>query len=544
ARGREFAIRSALGAGRLRLVRQSLTEAAGLGVAAAFLGLLLATAGVRALAVYAPAGVFPAASTSYALTDSVRAPVNSAQPGIPRLDELAIDRRIVGFAVAVSLIAVLLFGLAPARRLSKSRPTDAFLKGGRSIAGSRSLSRTRHVLVMVECALAVVLLVGAGLLIRSVARLERVDPGFSTRGVLLVRVTLASTPQASPAENTNRRRLFYDGVRERLGALPEVESVGLITDFLSFGAMTNLVTIPGRTPVAGARTRSSSVDGGFFATVGVPLLRGRVFTGADIQTAIRDNATTVEELNGRTLYGATVVNQSFAETFFPGENPVGQRYGIGDPPKISWHEIVGVVGNMRRDGPSQPVVPEMFSPYIGQTSELAVRTSGDPVSTAAAIREAIRSVDPNGIVMSTTSLERKVAELDATRQLQTRLLMVFAGLALLLAAIGVYGVVRYSVEQRTQEIGVRVALGARPLDVLALVLRHGLTAPLSGLALGLVAALGLSRVLAHALFEISPTDPITLGGVVVALLVAAGLACVLPARRAARIDPVVALRQE
>jgi putative ABC transport system permease protein len=544
ARGREFAIRSALGAGRLRLIRQSLTEAAGLGIAAAFLGLLLAAAGVRALAVYAPAGVYPTASTSYTLTDSVRAPVTSAQPGIPRLDELSIDRRIVTFAVGVSLLAVLLFGLAPARRLSRSRPADAFLKGGRSIAGSRSLSRTRHALVMIECALAVVLLVGAGLLIRSVAKLDRVDPGFSTHGVLLVRVTVAPSAEMSPLENTNRRRLFYEGVRERLSGLPTVESVGLITDFLSVGAFSYPVTIPGRASPAGGETQSASVDGGFFRTIGVPLLRGRLFSDLDTQSAIRDNARTLEELKGAKLFGPAVVNQAFADRFFPGENPIGQRYGIGDPPKISWHEIVGVVGNMRRARLTEPAVPEMFAPYIGQTSELAVRTSSDPLASAAAIREAIRSVDPNGIVMTVTTLERKVAELDATRQLQARLLVLFAGLSLLLAAIGVYGVVRYSVEQRTQEIGVRIALGARPRDVLALVLRHGLLAPLAGLAIGLAGALGLSRVLVHALFETSPTDPATLGIVVLSLVTAAVLACSVPARRAARIDPVVALRQE
>ena len=199
---------------------------------------------------------------------------------------------------------------------------------------------------------------------------------------------------------------------------------------------------------------------------------------------------------------------------------------------------------MRRDGLDRPPVPEIFSPYIGQTSELAVRTGGDPLSSAAAIRDAIRSVEPNGIVMSASTLERKLAELDATRQLQASLLVLFASLALLLAAIGIFGVVRYSVTLRTQEIGVRMALGARPVDVLALVVGRGLVAPVAGLTLGLLAALALTRVLVHALFETSPTDPLTLAAVVLALIATAFVACVLPASRAARIDPVLALRHE
>jgi putative ABC transport system permease protein len=199
---------------------------------------------------------------------------------------------------------------------------------------------------------------------------------------------------------------------------------------------------------------------------------------------------------------------------------------------------------MRRDGLDRPPVPEIFSPYIGQTSELAVRTAGDPLTSAAAIRDAIRSVDPNGIVMSTTTLERKLAGLDATRHLQASLLVLFACLSLMLAAIGIYGVVRYTVGQRTPEIGVRMALGARPFDVLVLIIRHGLVAPVVGLTIGLFGAMGLTRLLVHALFETSPTDPATLAAVVLTLMASAFLACALPAFRAARVDPVVALRQE
>jgi putative ABC transport system permease protein len=546
ARAREFAIRSALGAGRFRLMRQSLTESMALGVAAALLGLLLANAGVRALATYAPPGVYPSASTSYELTDSVRVPIGSAQPGIPRLDETAIDWRIVSFAAGLSLFAVLLFGLAPSGRLSKTSPREAFPEGGRSIAGSRSLGRMRQWLVAVECALAVVLLVAAGLLIRSLARLDAVDPGFSPGGVLLLRVSLAPAGRdpAAPVDNVERRRLFYEQVRERLAGLPRVQSVGLITDFSTREIATDVITVPGPGGSTSADFAHAAVDGGFFTTVGVPVLKGRSFTGFDTLKSITLTRTSAQEIARTRAATPAIVNELFAERHFRGVNPVGRRFGVGAPPRIWWYEVVGVVGNMRREGLDRPPIAEMYSPYIGQTSEIAVRTAGDPLVSAVAVRDAIRSVDPNGIVMSTTTLERRLAELDATRQLQARLLTSFASLSLLLAAIGIYGVVRYSVAQRTQEIGVRIALGARPRDVLTLIVGRGLVAPAAGLGIGLLAALALTRVLAHALFETSPTDPITLGAVTLTLLVSAFLACVLPALRAARVDPVVALRHE
>jgi predicted permease len=545
ARTREFAIRSALGAGRLRLMRQSLTESLALGVAATLLGLVLANAGVHALAKYAPPGVYPSSSTSYALTDSVRVPIVSAQPGIPRLDDVAIDWRIVSFAAAISLFAVLLFGLAPSRRASRTAPRDAISEGNRGVAGGRTLSRMRQVLVAAECALSVVLLVGAGLLIRSLAKLDAIDPGFSSGGVLLLRVSLAPAGQdpAVPVDNVERRRLFYDQVRERVAGLPRVQSVGLITDFFIREIANDVITVPGGAGLTSADFAHAAVDGGFFATVAVPVLRGRSFTGFDTLKSIQLIRMSAQELARTPAATPVIVNELFAEKYLSGADPVGRRFGIGAP-RIWWYEVVGVVGNMRRDGLDRSPVPEIFSPYVGQTSELAVRTEGDPLSSAAAIRDAIRSVDPNGIVMSASTLERKLAELDATRQLQAGLLVLFASLALLLAAIGIFGVVRYSVTLRTQEIGVRMALGARPVDVLALVVGGGLIAPVAGLTIGLLAALALTRVLVHALFETSPSDPFTLAAVVLALIVTAFLACVLPASRAARIDPVVALRHE
>jgi putative ABC transport system permease protein len=526
-------------------MRQSLTESLTLGGAATLLGLLLANACGRALVTYAPPGVYPSSSTSYTLTDSVRVPIVSAQPGIPRLDDVAIDWRIMSFTAGISLFAVVLFGFAPSRRVSRTAPRDAVSEGSRGVAGGRALSRVRQSLVAAECALAVVLLVGAGLLIRSLAKLDAVDPGFSSRGVLLLRVSLAPAGRdpAAPVDDVERRRLFYDQIRERLVGLPRVQSLGLISDFFRRETANDLITVPGSAGPSSADFARAAVDGGFFPTVGVPVLQGRTFTGFDTLKSIQLIHMSAQDLARTQAATPVIVNELFAANYLPGASPVGQRFGIGAP-RIWWYEVVGVVGNMRRDGLDRPPVPEVFSPYIGQTSELAVRTEGDPLTSAAAIHDAIRSVDPNGIVMSTATLERKLAELDATRQLQARLLVLFAGLALLLAAIGIFGVVRYAVTLRTQEIGVRMALGARPFDVLALVVGRGLVAPAAGLTIGLLAALALTRVLVHTLFETSPTDPFTLAAVVVTLIVTAFLACVLPASRAARIDPVVALRHE
>lgn len=546
-RSREFAIRGSLGAGRGRLMRQSLTEAAVLATAAVFVGLVLASTGIRALAAYAPPGVYPSASTSYALTDSVRVPVMSADPGIPRLDELRIDRRIVAFAVGLSMLTVFLFGLAPAYRVSSLGAVNAFMGGGRSIAGGRSLSRMRHVLVAAECGLAVLLLVGAGLLIRSLARLDHVDPGYSRRNVLLVRVSIAPVSQSQRTATTDDmdvRAMFYQQVRARLASLRGVESVGQITDFFVRSSGDNVITIPGRAPESSGDVGQASVDGGFFKTIDVPLVRGRFFNDADRQMLVRVIRTPFEQLRVSKNAQPAIVNELFAARFFPSEDPVGKRFGIGREPQIWWHEIVGVVGNMRRDGLDRPPAVEFFLPYIGQTSELAVRTTGDALALAPTLRDTIRSIDPHAIVMTVTTLERRLASLDATRRLQAQLLQLFAVLSLLLAAVGIYGVVRYSVAQRTAEIGVRIALGARPIDVLTLVVAHGLAAPLAGLALGLVAAFWLTRILTSTLYETSPTDSVTLGVTAMTLLLAALVACVVPARRAARIDPVVALRTE
>jgi predicted permease len=421
------------------------------------------------------------------------------------------------------------------------------MEGGRGIAGGRSLSRMRQVLVAAECGLAVLLLVGAGLLIRSLARLDHVDPGYSRRNVLLVRVSIAPVSQSqrtAATDDMDVRALFYQQVRARLASIQGVESVGQITDFFVRSSGDNVITIPGRAPEPSGDVGQASVDGGFFKTIDVPLVRGRFFNDADRQMLVRVIRTPFEQLRVSKRAQPAIVNELFAARFFPSEDPVGKRFGIGREPQIWWHKIVGVVGNMRRDGLDRPPAVEFFLPYIGQTSELAIRTTGDALALAPTLRDTIRSIDPNAIVMAVTTLERRLASLDATRRLQAQLLQLFAGLSLLLAAVGIYGVVRYAVGQRTQEIGVRMTLGARPIDVLFLLIGHGLLAPVVGLTIGLAAAFWLTRILVSVLFETSPTDPATLTAAVTILFFAALLACAVPARRAASIDPAVALRHD
>jgi predicted permease len=390
------------------------------------------------------------------------------------------------------------------------------------------------------------LLVAAGLFIRTLANLDEVHPGFSADRVLLMRVSVApvtATPESGPVDNTERRRVFYEQVRSRLHREPGVERVGLITDFFARPMSSERITVPGRASVDRGSFGWSAVDAGFFETIGVPLLQGRVFTRLDAVTTIRLGRMNSVELARIGAATPAVVNEVFAQRYLTGE-AVGGRFGIGSDGRVSWFEVVGVVGSMRREGLDRPPVAEYFTPYIGQTSQLVIRTSSAPAAAATRLGEVVRSVDANAIVMGSAPLERKIAELDATRALQARLLTVFAGLALLLSTVGIYGTVSYAVTQRTRELGIRIALGARPLTVMTMVLRQGMTAPAVGLIAGLAAVPSATSLLSHMLYGTSPTDPRTLAVVMTTLAAAALLACVLPARRAARVDPIISLRHE
>jgi len=284
--------------------------------------------------------------------------------------------------------------------------------------------------------------------------------------------------------------------------------------------------------------------------MGVPLPRGRFFSRADALAKVQLLSTPTlqdlasSELARRAQAEATIINEAFARQFFPGEDPIGKRFYFGPPTKVYWYEIVGVVGDMHRQGLEKQPIPEYFGPHLGGTTDMVVRASSDPIAMAATVREAIRSVDKNTMILSLTTVENRLGELSAQRRLNTWLLTLFAALALVLAAIGIYGIMHYAVTQRTHEIGVRIALGARTSEVLRLIIGQGLKLTLVGVAAGLLAAWWLTRGLAHSLFGVGAHDPATFAGVALVLVAVALLACYLPARKASKVDPMVALRYE
>lgn len=503
AREREFAVRAALGAGRGRLVRQLLTECAALALVSGLLGLGLAAVGVRALIAFAP-------------------------PDIPRLDEITIDPGVLSFTAGVSLLTGLLFGLAPAWKVARSNPNEALKEVGRGSSGGLRLRQTRGLLVVVECVLAVALLVGAGLLIRSFLRLQSVDPGFKPEGVLLARVSLPRSATRTQAQTV----AFFHQAIERVEALPGVRAVGVIEDLIMRRNPDNMITVEGRAPDGaghgGGELIGEFISHDFFQALAVPLLKGRFFS-------------TQESRASR----VAIINETLARRFFPGEDPIGKRFKFGGPQSSeSWHEIVGVVGDLRRQRLEKQAVSEVYTPDASDNMDLLARVGSDPLALAGAVRREIRSVDPNATVYGLTTGTQLVEKLSAGRRFQTGLLTLFAMVALVLATIGIYGVMRYAVEQRTHEFGIRLALGARSADVLRLVIGQGMRLTLIGVATGLLASFALSRVMTQLLFGVSATDPATFAGVALALMGAAFLACYLPARRATKVDPLTSLRHE
>ena len=503
ARRRELAVRSALGAGRLRLVRQLLIENLMLAAAGGIAGTAAGVAAIRALSA-------------------------SATPGVPRLDEITIDLPVLVFTAAVSMTAGLLFGIVPAWKLSTGDPGDAMKDEARSATAGARVTRFRDLLVIAECTLAVALLAGAGLLVRSLVLVDSVNPGFNTSRVLLVRVNL---PLPMSAEWRRQEWQTYARLHERISSVPGATHAGAITNFSIARPAEEAITVEGRTTPTDAQPNSlvhtEDVTPGFFEAIGVPLLGGRFFTSAEQNASV------------------AVVNAAFAERFFPNENAVGRRFKEGGPDgKGVWNTIVGVAGNMRRQGLEREPVPEFFFPSSEPTMDIAVRTAGDPSALAVPVREAIRSVYPGTVVIRVTTADQLVGGFSGQRRFQTWLLALFALAALALSAVGVYGVTHFTVAQRTHELGIRLALGASRRDVLRLILRESMRLPAIGLAIGLLAAVGVTRVLAHLVFEVSTTDPLTYAGVGALLTLVALVACWLPARRAMRLDPLDALRHE
>jgi predicted permease len=503
AREREFAVRAALGASRARLLRQLGVESVLLAATAGLIGLGLAAWAIAALTPFAP-------------------------PNIPRLDEVRIDGGVLLGAVALSLLAAILFGAAPAWRVSQQNPNEALKMGAGSAVGNLRLRQTQGLLVVAECALAMLLLTGAGLLIRSFIQLQSVNPGFDPNGVLLVRASLLV-----PVSRQWRQEEWqtWQQVNERIASLPGVKGVGAIENFLIAGNPETTITVEGRPPVAEGRetvqVNAEEVTSGFFQTLGVPLLRGRFFTPLEQSAPL------------------VIINETLARRFFSGEDPVGKRFKPGGPEaKDYWYTVVGVVGDLHRQGLERQPIPEFFVPSTEPTMDIVVRYTADPVALTAAVRNEIQSVYKNSMVLRVATMEQAFGNLSAQRRFQTWLLALFACVALLLSTIGIFGVMRYSVAQRTHEIGIRIALGARSVDVLWLVIGQGLRLALIGVGIGLLAALALTRVLAYWLFGVNAHDPVTFVGVMLLLVGAALLACYLPARKAAQVDPMVALRHE
>jgi len=509
-RQREMAVRAALGAGRLRVARQLLTESVLLSLAGGGLGLMLAFWGVRAL------GQWSGAS-------------------LPSMHGISIDAWVLAFTLGVSVTTGLAFGLVPAVQAWRTDVNAALKEEGRSETGGHR-KWLRHLLVVSEVALALVLLIGAGLLIKSFSRLMEVNPGFRTDGVLTFQATL--TGRKSSPQTVN----FIQQAIGRLKALPGVQAAAA-TDSLPLTHFERITPaeIDGRPPIDWSKVKPgdvtpvsrATVTHDYFNAMGIPVRNGRAFTSQDARSAA----------------GVVIVNEAFEKHHFPGESAIGKRIHLllGSSAGPHWLTVVGVVSDVRQSGLAGDVTLEVYNPVlddIGGEMSFAIRTSGEPAHLISAVRAVMAEVEPNQPIHNVMTMEQRLANTTTSRRLSTVLLGSFAAVALLLAVVGIYGVMSYAVTQRRREIGVRMALGAQKSDVLGLIIHGGLRLTLLGVAIGLAGAFALTRYLSSLLYSVKATDPWIFLIVAVALIGVGLLACWLPARRAARIDPMAALRCE
>ena len=508
ARSKEMAIRAALGASRLRVMRQLLTESAILALAGGALGLVFASYGVAAITKLLP-------------------------QDFPRLNEIGMDWRVFGFTLGASLLTGLLFGFAPALHMSRVDVQDAMKDSSRGTAGSARHTRLRHALIVAEVALSVVLLTGAGLLFRSFLRLQSVEAGFTPQQVLTAKLS----PAGPQFQNDPDYISFYDQVLERTRQIPGVQSAGTINTLpLSPGPTTGF-RVEGRPIVTIDKWQMvnfRNVSPDYFLTMNIPILKGRAFAPQDDLNAPR----------------RLMINQALAERDFPNEDPVGKRVAFRNPePNVEpvWFEIVGVTANVRSLELREEPQPEIyFASRQDAFSQVAivVRSSVPPESIAAALRQAVAEVDRSVPVSEVKTMEHIVSESVTQPRFNLFLLGLFSSIALLLSVAGIYGVTAYTVAQRTHELGIRIALGAQVGDVLRMILGQGMAVIGAGIAIGLLAAFGLMRLMNSLLFGVSATDPFTFIGITVVLIGAGLLACYVPARRATKVDPLVALRYE
>ena len=513
-RSHEFAIRAALGASHARVIRQLLTESILLSGAGGALGLLLAFWGTKVVL-----GTLPGA--------------------LPRASEVSLDSRVLLFTLGVSLFAGILFGLAPALKTSRVNLQEILKENGRGSSGARH--RIQGIFVAFEVAMALVLLVGAGLMIRSLAALWRVNPGFNPSHAITFDLSLPASSKVSAAETRARLRQFD----EKMRSIPGVEAVSVT---LGSRPMIHDSSLPfwieGQPKPANDNDMHQAmfylVEAGFQKAMGITLERGRFVTAQDDEHAPR----------------VIDIDDVFARTYFPQENPIGKRVNfVGFGVQA---EIVGVVGHVKQWGLGTDAksaveaqfdypfmqLPEKLMPLVATAVAVVLRTQGDPTAVMGSVRRAVEETDPREVIYGVETMDEVVSNSFAARRLSMILLGVFAALALMLACVGIYGVISYLVGQRTHEIGVRVALGAQRNDILRLILGHGAKMALVGVAIGIAAALGLTRLMANQLFGVSAHDPLTFAAVAILLSLVALLACYIPARRAMRVDPMVALRYE
>jgi predicted permease len=520
-RQKEIAVRTAMGAGRARMIAQFLTENLLLAAIGASMGLLLALAGTKALVALSP---------EY----------------IPHIETVAIDHYVVLFLLGVTVLTALVFGLTPAMHAAAGNVSEALKEGGRGDSDGMRRNRLRSFLVASEFALAFVLLIGAGLMIRSFFVLQSVDPGFNPDHVLSMVVSVAGTSEAGP----NRRAIFYRELLQKVRSLPGVNSVGAINHLPLAGDMWDRAfrvegrpkPRPGESPDAVYRI----VMPGYFQTMRLPLRRGRAITDHDDARAS----------------GAVVINERAAREYWPGEDPVGKRIAIDEEKNSQpiWLTVIGVVANAKQMDWASAPSPEIYlaalqnPDFLGERGTgiaahmtyitLVVRSDGNPADLASAVKQTVWAFDRNLAISDVFTMKRVIADANAQPRFEMLLLGLFGAVALLLAAVGIYGVMSYSVSRRTREIGIRIALGANRADVLRMIGLQAIGQALAGMAAGVAGAVLLSKLMARMLYGVQPTDPATFGGVALVLGLATLLATFVPARRATRIEPMVALRND
>jgi putative ABC transport system permease protein len=513
ARQREMAVRSALGAGAMRIVRQLMTESLVLAAISAVAGLALATIGVRMLTAWNPSS-------------------------IPRVAGATVDVPVLLFTAAVAIVTTVVFSLAPAFRLLRPEVTEAMKEGSANATTGGARRRFRNALVVAEMALAVVLLIGAGLMLRTLWSLQRVDLGLNPSGVLTMRLSLPRTAYREPMDVVN----FYSRLMQELRNVPGVKQAGaarslpLGSQIGDFGLVVDGFTPP---PGTSAKGDWQIATAGYMEAIGEQVVRGR---------SIEANDTSDTQL-------VALINDEMARRYWPGRDPIGGRFRIGQNPTRPWVTVVGIVKSVRHNGITEVVKEKFYVPHtqwhrslgnanLIRSMTLVIKTDGDPSSLTTSVRGVIRQIDPNLPVADVRTMDQVVGAALATPRFTSVLLSIFAALALTLSAIGIYGVLSYLVSRRTREIGIRVAIGAQRADVIRMVLGSGLSLALIGIAGGIALALGITRLLRGLLHGVTPADPLTFAGVAVLLTAVAIVASTVPAWRASRVDPVLALKSE